>query len=341
MRHVPVVDVLESRFTGILELVHSHETAALGVVDTTAEDMRATLADPMVDPGSSTAVIEDEQVTGLRLVTVNPAERDVAVDVWVAAWLPPEQQTGLMAGLTSGMPAMAAALADRAEPQRQLAPLDEARQASMEVWQLVAGSYRADPLWRAALEKLGMRPVRAFERLRLDHGPAVVEPAPPDGVVARPAAGIGDLRIVHRLHLESFADHWGGEAQRPFDEWLTWQRSDGGYREDLWTIAELDGEPVAFSAGSDVRADFGCSFVTYLGVLRHARGRGIATYLLRREFALSAARGFSATEIAVDSTSQTGADRLYRSVGMVPYRIVDLWLAPIGRAGQASADTTG
>ena len=341
MRHVPLGDVQESRFAGILELVHSQEMATLGVVDTTAESMRATLADPMVDAGSSTAMVDGEQVTGLRLVTVNPDEKDIAVDVWVAAWLPAEKQTHLVAELTSGMADMATALADRVDPERHVAPAAVAYEASMQVWQLAAGSYRVDPLWRAALQQLGLRPIRTFERLRLDHGPDVAEPTAPAGVVARPAVGIADLQIVHRLHLESFADHWGGEAQRTFDDWLTWQRSDGGYREDLWTIAELDGEPVAFSASSDVRVDFGCSFVTYLGVLRQARGRGIATYLLRREFALSAARGFAATEIAVDSASQTGADRLYRSVGMVPYRTVDLWLAPIGVTGQASADTAG
>lgn len=321
----------------ILEVVHSHEVAAVGVADSTSEHLRAMLDDPTVDPAASVVVTDAGRIVGLRLVNVVPAERDVVVDAWVATWLPAVLQAGLMADLTLDLPDLANRLADRVEPGRQPTPSDHDWQGSTTVWQLVAGAYRVDPIWRDALAAVGLRPVRTFERLRLDHGLHVNPPVPPPGVTARLAQSVADLQVVHRVHLESFADHWGGEAQRPFDEWLTYQRSEGGYREDLWTIAELDGEPVGFSAGSDVRLDFGCHYVTYLGVLGHARGRGVATYLLRREFWQAASRGLAVTELAVDSASQTGADRLYRAVGMVAYRTVDFWLAPVEGRPQTSA----
>ena len=62
-----------------------------------------------------------------------------------------------------------------------------------------------------------------------------------------------------------------------------------------------------------------------LGVLREFRGRGLAKLLLQRAFAGYAERGLRGVQLGVDSTSPTGANHLYESVGMRPHRVIDAW----------------
>lgn len=314
----------------LTRLVQQCESAAVGEVDTSAEEVAAMVADPEVDRAASVLGFDAEHtLLGLRLVTVVRAERDVAVDCWVTPHLPQHQQAEVMAHLTDDLVSSARDLARTAEPDHPWSTAvpagPVAAAADSAVWQVVAGAYRQDLVWAAALQSHGLTRVRTFERLRLAHGDAVPVPTPPAGVTVHSVAAESDLRTFHRLHLSAFADHWGGEPERPFDEWLAWQRSHAGVREDLWRIAVADGEPVGICSGSDVRADFGVAYIPLLGVVRSARGRGIAKHLLYDQFALSAARGFPATELTVDATSQTGADRLYRSVGMRSYRVMDIW----------------
>lgn len=334
LRWVPLAAATATDHARLTDLIQRCESAAVGEVDTSAEEVAAMVADPEVDRSASVLVFDDEELLGLRLVTVVRAERDVAVDCWVAPDLPQQQQADVMADLTSDLVPFARNLARAAEPAHPWSATVSAEPdlaaADSSVWQVVAGAYRQDVVWAAALQSHGLTRVRTFERLRLSHGGAVSVPPPPAGVTVHGVAAESDLRTFHRLHLSAFADHWGGEPERPFDDWLAWQRSHAGVREDLWRIAVADGEPVGICSGSDVRADFGVAYIPLLGVVRSARGRGIAKHLLYDQFALSAARGFPATELTVDATSQTGADQLYRSVGMRSYRVMDIWSRPLG-----------
>lgn len=218
-------------------------------------------------------------------------------------------------------------MADRHEPDRTPSP--DQWQATPDTWQLAAGAYRQDTEWRTALAGIGVRHVRTFQRMRLEHGLAVSPPEPPAGVTVHAVRDESDLRMAHRINEEAFADHWGGEPPRTFEAWLRFQRAFSGFDMGRWTIARLDGDPVAFLAGSSSRDEKGIGYVPLLGVLRSARGRGIARFLLLREFMRSASRGLPTTELTVDSRSPTGADRLYRSVGMTPTVTMDAYLRPI------------
>lgn len=332
LRWVAVATATAADHDHLTDLIQQCESAAVGEVDTSAEEVAAMVADPEVDRSASVLVFGAGALLGLRLVTVVRAERDVAVDCWVTPDLPQHEQAEVMAQLTSDLVSFARHLARTADPDHPWkAPAPQtAAAADSSVWQVVAGAYRQDLIWAAALQAHGLTRVRTFERLRLTHGVDVTVPAPPTGVTVHGVAAESDLRTFHRLHLSAFADHWGGEPERSFDDWLAWQRSHAGLREDLWRIAVADGEPVGICSGSDVRADFGVAYIPLLGVVRSARGRGIAKHLLYDQFALSAARGFPATELTVDATSQTGADQLYRSVGMRSYRVMDIWSRPLG-----------
>jgi ribosomal protein S18 acetylase RimI-like enzyme len=57
------------------------------------------------------------------------------------------------------------------------------------------------------------------------------------------------------------------------------------------------------------------SYVSYLGVLESARGRGVATGVLRTIIADAAPRGRDRVGLEVDADPSTGADGLYTSGG--------------------------
>lgn len=316
----------------IASLMRAHETALLGRTDTTLAEAEAELRAPEIVRDRSLVVFDDDGVVGLRLIFVDHAEHDVLLDCWAHPRLRPEQQRAVMHDLTRDARELAAGLAADAGALPPVPGSDPWR-ASPQIWQMAAGAYRQDEVWSRQLERLGMVRVRTFQRMRLDHGLTPPSPpSPPAGVTVREARHESDLRDAWSVHQRAFADHWGGEPERDFDTWLEYQRSFAGFDPRLWSIAHLDGTAVALCAGSDARAEDGIGYVPLLGVLSEARGRGIARHLLQREFLRSARRGYAVTELTVDSQSLTGADRLYRSVGMAPTLVIDSWLRPIALA---------
>jgi ribosomal protein S18 acetylase RimI-like enzyme len=92
-------------------------------------------------------------------------------------------------------------------------------------------------------------------------------------------------------------------------------------------LVALDGDDVA--GGLLSRLVEGTGWVDVLGVRRPWRGRGIATALLRRAFASLAARGAASVMLNVDSANETGATRLYESVGMRVRRAWHLFERPL------------
>ena len=67
------------------------------------------------------------------------------------------------------------------------------------------------------------------------------------------------------------------------------------------------------------------SYVAYLGVLESARGRGVATGLLRTIIADAASRGRDRVGLEVDADSPTGADGLYTSMGWGTKYVTESW----------------
>jgi ribosomal protein S18 acetylase RimI-like enzyme len=77
--------------------------------------------------------------------------------------------------------------------------------------------------------------------------------------------------------------------------------------------------------GDAGQAADGGGFVKYVGTLAPARGRGVARHLLQVAFAEHARRGWQWTQLTVDTGNDTGATALYRSVGMEPVEVIDLY----------------
>ncbi len=134
----------------------------------------------------------------------------------------------------------------------------------------------------------------------------------PDGVrVVTARADEADLARVHECIEDAFVDH-ADRARRSFEDWRGHMVYDG-FDPDLWLLAEHEGALVGASL-CRLRGEVG--EVDQLGVLRAWRGRGLGRALLLHSFAVLAARGATGVGLGVDSTSPTGADRLYTAASM-------------------------
>ena len=175
------------------------------------------------------------------------------------------------------------------------------------------------------------RPVAAEEATSL--------PGPREGVTIRrvethdnglPVAS--DLQLVHEMLEASFEDHFNSYRES-FSEFLQRLREDPGHRWDHWWLAFVEGDegqPLAAGAvvstvlPENAQGHEG-SYIDYIGVHRHARGRGIAKSLLYTVIADAAQRGRDRVGLEVDADSPTGADGLYRSMGWETDYVIDSW----------------
>jgi len=72
-----------------------------------------------------------------------------------------------------------------------------------------------------------------------------------------------------------------------------------------------------------------CGYVGVLGVVRRARGQGLATALLLESFRRFSEVGWRRAKLHVQVGNRTGADRLYRSVGMSSGAVEEVWSVPL------------
>ena len=213
----------------------------------------------------------------------------------------------------------------------------------IEVQQIDTGAFEDDERQHAWLRSNGFEKVRTWwqmtrpvtpEEAELSGDPARWEQ---DGVVFRRVrrAGSGmpdedDLREVHEVLEGAFVDHFNSNEET-FEEFLHRLREDPGHRWDHWWLAELtDGgtaQPVGALLGTVEESSSGPdgSYVSYLGVLEAARGRGVAKGLLRTIIADAAERDRDRVGLEVDADSPTGAAGLYTSMGWKTKYVTESW----------------
>lgn len=199
--------------------------------------------------------------------------------------------------------------------------------------QLDSSAYAADERQRRWLTEAAYDLTRTWLQMTRPVTAAEGQPGalPPHraGIAVRPVAehedGLpvaGDLRTVHRLLEESFADHFNSYRES-FPEFVARLREEPGHRWDHWFIATItDDHGVELPAGAVVSSVMkedpsgaGGSSIDYIGVHRRARGRGVAKSLLYTVIADAASRGRNRVALEVDADSPTGADGLYASLG--------------------------
>jgi ribosomal protein S18 acetylase RimI-like enzyme len=209
----------------------------------------------------------------------------------------------------------------------------------LEVQQIDTGAFRDDDRQHKWLADAGFTKVRTWWQMSRSVIADEVELVPdPDGwsrdgvefrLVRREAGGMpdeADLRAVHDVLEGAFTDHFNS-AEETFDEFIHRLREDPGHRWDHWWLAEVDGEAAGALVGTVSEATKGPdgSYVSYLGVLETARGRGVAKGLLHTIIADAAARGRDRVGLEVDADSPTGADGLYVAMGWGTKYVTESW----------------
>ncbi|MEH3067105.1 MAG: GNAT family N-acetyltransferase [Aeromicrobium erythreum] len=145
-----------------------------------------------------------------------------------------------------------------------------------------------------------------------------------------------DLQTVHHMLETSFEDHFNNYRES-FPEFVQRMREEPGHRWDQWWLAYVTDDS-AEGAGEQVPAGtVVCSvlpgkhggpegtYVEYIGVNRHARGRGVAKSLLAAVISDAARRGRNRVGLEVDADSPTSADQLYLSMGWETDYVTDSW----------------
>jgi ribosomal protein S18 acetylase RimI-like enzyme len=220
------------------------------------------------------------------------------------------------------------------------------RGRGLDVQQIDSGAFEDDSRQHGWLERAGYEKVRSWWQMNrpVQPGDTELAPEPDRGVVIRPVMRQGggmpdedDLRTVHDILESAFADHFNS-SEESFDEFIFRLREDPGHRWDHWWIAEIvDGEggpePAGALVGTMVEGGLGDdgaprpdgSYVSYIGVLQSARGRGVAKGLLNMIIADAASRGRDRVGLEVDADSPTRADALYVSMGWKTKYVTESW----------------
>lgn len=313
--------------TEILALVHASDLAAIGQADFSPDDVRDALAgSPYVaaERDSLLAYAPDGSLAGWAyLENENGGDRE-----FVEVYTHPE----------TGLPAQAPLLA------RTLARVAErASELGHDTVTVRAGAIPTEKPYIAALRDAGFAFVKRYARMRRSlEGVSPTPPATPDGISIRPVdpADDADMRLFHRILDEAFRDTPDYQP-RTYERWREWVDGQDSVAWDEWLVASAGGTPAGVLQSSDHALDDGEGWVKMLAVSREHRRRGIGEALLRRAFALYAAKGRTQVGLGVDLANPTEAARLYHAVGMAPAYEADIYERTVKAASGTARDGHG
>jgi mycothiol synthase len=293
----------------LLKLVHASDVAAVGVPDCTAEEVRESLQAPGTDMGRDcwVALDADGAIVGWAYPS-NASGRDrefIEVYVW------PER------GVPALRPLLELLLARVTERGREL---------GHRPYTVRAGAIPSEAPWIAALTDNGFAFLKRHARMTISlEGAPTVAPEPAAGVAVRPfrAGDEAEMRRFHATVEEAFQD--SDHPATDYETWLARRRNESSLAFDEWFVGEVEGEWAGVLQSSDVGVDDNAGWVRALAVLRPYRRRGVGEALLRRAFAVYAAKGRTEAGLGVDLANPTQAVRLYRAVGMRPLYEADIY----------------
>jgi mycothiol synthase len=286
----------------ILELAHASDIASVGEPDFTVDDVRETFTEPHTDPARDSwlALDADGTIVGWAYPG-NPTggDRDfIEVYVWPQRGQPAIRP--LLALMMDRMPERAAELGHAS-------------------YQVRAGAIPTETPYIEALTDAGFVFVKQHARMQMPlAGIATDAPPEPAGITLRPVrpADEDEMRRFHAVIEEAFLD--SDHPSTGYDAWREQVEGETSVAYDEWFVAEADGRIAGVLQSSDSGAEDNEGWVKRLAVLRAYRKRGVGEALLRRAFAVYAAKGRTKAGLGVDLANPTRAARLYYAVGMKP-----------------------
>lgn len=268
----------------------------------TVEGVRAELEQPGMEARQNVFVAESDggRMEGLAWVKLERGQEDI----WgFSLTVHPDARAG-QAGERLLQTVWERALQRKAESEGRTA------------WLQAEVNVRAEWLG-ALLEQGGLRVARYELRMRRLLGemdlPMLIAP---EGITLRPLLHPQDDHAVNAALSEAFRDGWGG-VELSDDEFA--HIFDSGHAQPEVSVVAWAGDEVAGACLNDFGAQAYASacegWVSFLGVRRPWRKRGLATAILAWSLREAAARGLAAVALDVDADNPTGAKRLYERVG--------------------------
>lgn len=151
----------------------------------------------------------------------------------------------------------------------------------------------------------------------------------PDGLSIR-ACGDDDPAELAGLLGRTYEDTLdcpGLAGLRRVEDVLAGHRAAGRFDPAAWILLELDGVPVGVSFANP-NPEVGCVELVYFGLVKAARGRGLARRLLARTIADAARHGLRRLTLAVDERNLP-AITLYRRLGFTPGGVREAFIRPL------------
>jgi ribosomal protein S18 acetylase RimI-like enzyme len=277
----------------IAALINRYDTRNGGIPDFSEEDLKEIFRAPFLDPATDSIVVNNhgELVAAGVVWPRGPKERVVAF----GAVDPDHHGRGLGSFLFDFV-------------ERRAGDMQQARGEELTLHFYLDVT---DDIALRMVDDRGFKRIRDNYTMYIEFGEEPIQDEVPDWLTIRTCTR-DDARLCHALVEETFAEHFGNTKQT-YEEWATSVLGRDDFDPTLWWLAFDGDEPAGLLLAS--RMDH-MGWVADLGVRKPYRKRGIAATLLRRAFAEFQRRGMKAAGLGVDAQNETGAVRLYESVGM-------------------------
>ena len=183
---------------------------------------------------------------------------------------------------------------------------------------------------RAGLERAGYAADRYFFRMSTSVDRTLPEPELPDGFQIRPFAGEGEIEEWVSAFNGAFADHYDPPTTTVVEK--RHRMAETGYLPDAdLVLVAPDKRIVGIGRNSSEHLDDGTTkaWVNSVALLPEYRGRGLGRAVLLASMAALKAAGFTRVHLSVDSDNQTGAQKLYTSVGFTLGRQIIVYMRTV------------
>jgi mycothiol synthase len=192
---------------------------------------------------------------------------------------------------------------------------------------LSVGAFTSMPDLAALLRRAGLAEVRWFAHMSrpLTDLP---ELRPVEGVELVPFSWDRDEE-VRLAHNAAFTDHYGS-SERDTASWQLMFTGRQAFRPDLSVLAVEDGAVVAYTLayvheGQTAALGERETYFGQIGVLPHARGRGLSKATIVQALRVAAENDCQLASLQVDNDNSSGALRLYEGLGFTTDRTEVSW----------------
>ena len=195
---------------------------------------------------------------------------------------------------------------------------------------------------RAMLESEGYLPIRYTNSMVRPSLEDIPDFPLPEGLEVRPVTP-AHYRAIWDAQDEAFRDHWG-YSPKTDEDFQLWVEDPTFFQPDLWQVAwdvatnEVVGQvQTTIDHAENARFNRRRGYTENISVRRPWRRRGVARALIARSLRVQKEQGMTDSALRVDSSSQTGATRVYEDCGFRTEKVETVYRKPM----TADTDQTG